>query len=76
MDPFQRRHRILCPEVEPVIGAVRHRLDDLLNERIPEAFEEAWLLFRVLYRLEAHSPGRPRYPEASWEAVEGYLGQS
>jgi len=76
MDPFQRRHRILGPEVKPVIGAVRHRLHDLLNERKPEAFEEAWLLFRVLYRLKAHSPGRPDYPEASWEAVEDYLGQS
>jgi len=76
MDPFQRRHRILGPEMEPVIDAVRYRLHDLLNERNPKAFEEAWLLFRVLYRLKAHSPGRPDYPEASWEAVEGYLGQS
>jgi len=76
MDPFQRRHRILGPEVEPVIGAVSHRLHELLDERKPEAFEEAWLLFRVLYRLEAHSSGRPRYPEAGWEAIEGYLGRN
>jgi len=76
MDPFQRRQRILGSEIGAVIGAIRRRLHALLDERDPEAFKEAWHLFRVLYRLEAHSSGRPRYPEASWEAVEGYLGQS
>ena len=76
MDPFQRRHRILGPEVKPVIEAIRHRLSHLLGVRSPEAFDEAWPLLRVLHRLEAHSSGRPSYPEPSWGAVEAHLGRS
>ena len=68
---YERRHRIQGPEVQPVVESVRDRLMRLVAAR--EGFEEACLLFRVLYRLDSHSPGRPDYPELEWAAIEAYL---
>ncbi|HEX9915026.1 MAG TPA: hypothetical protein VGB32_08915 [Candidatus Bathyarchaeia archaeon] len=39
-----------------------------------KGFDDACLLFRVLYRLESHCPGRPDYPELDWVTMEMYLG--
>jgi len=74
MVPFsERRHRILGPEVSPVVKAVRIRLRYLIEAR--RDFEEAYLLFRVLYRMESHSPGRPDYPEPEWVTMEAYFNE-
>jgi len=70
---YERRHRIQGQEVQPVVGAMRDRLMRLVAAR--EDFDEACLLFRVLYRLDSHSPGRPDYPELEWAAKEAYLNE-
>jgi len=68
---IERRHRIQGLEVRPVVKSVRDQLMHLVAAR--EGFEVACLLFRVLYRLDSHSSGRPDYPEPEWAVMEVYL---
>ena len=53
--------------------SVRARLQCLVDAKV--GFDEACLLFRVLYRLESHSPGRPDYPELDWVIMDAYLSE-
>jgi hypothetical protein len=69
----ERRHRIQGPELRPMAEAVADRLRRLLAART--YFEEACLLFRVLFRLDSGGPGRPGYPEEGWAAMEAYLDE-
>jgi hypothetical protein len=64
----ERRHRLYGDEIPEVIQGLRLRLEGLLEAE--EDRERAEIAFRALYRLMHGDPGRPRYPEFSWD----YLG--
>ena len=68
---FDRRHRIYEEEVPEVIEGLKLRLFKLLEEKTEP--EKAELGFRVLYRLMSDKPGRPKYPEFSWEFLDYFL---
>ena len=68
---YERRHRIQGPELRPVAESVGERLGRLVATRT--GFEEACLLFRVLFRLDSEGPGRPGYPDEGWATMEAYL---
>jgi hypothetical protein len=61
----ERRHRLQPEEVPAVMTAVRLRLQELCVDR--GELEEAWALFRVLFRFVEHRSGVPAYPPPSWE---------
>jgi hypothetical protein len=67
----QRRHRLHGHEVPAVMTAVRLRLQALVDDRAD--FDEASILFRVLFRFTVHRSGAPDYPEPSWEAFSAFL---
>jgi hypothetical protein len=67
----ERRHRIYEHEIPEVIKGLVLRLRQLLELR--ENRENAEIAFRTLYRLTNPEPGRPRYPEFSWETIKFYL---
>jgi hypothetical protein len=67
----ERRHRIQGPELRPVAESVGERLERLVASR--SGFEEACILFRVLFRLDQGCPGRPGYPDEGWATMEAYL---
>ena len=75
MVPFsQRRHRLNPVEIDPVKDACHYRLLQLLQDRIPEAFLEASILFRVWYRIHTYCTSKPSYPpHDTWEEIQGYL---
>lgn len=68
----ERRHRIYEEEVPEVIEGLKLRLLELLEEKTEP--EKAELGFRVLYRLMSDKPGRPKYPEYSWDFLDYFLG--
>lgn len=67
----RRRHGLHVYEFGPVFRAVKHRLAALLETR--SNFPEAEELFKVLWRFENCRPGRPRYPEISWQLIHEYI---
>jgi len=67
----ERRHRIHEHEVPEVVKGLVLRLRQLIEERWER--ESANTAFRALYRLTNPEPGRPNYPEFTWEGVRIYL---
>jgi hypothetical protein len=65
----ERRHRLQPEEVPAVMRAVQLRLQELCVDHVD--VEEAWALFRVLFRFVEHRPGVPAYPPLSWETFSG-----
>ena len=67
----ERRHRLYGHEIPEVIEGLRLKLEGLLKERADR--ERAEIAFRAHYRLMDGSPGRPKYPEFSWDFLGYYL---
>ena len=67
----ERRHRIYEEEVPEVIEGLKLRLFKLLEEKTEP--EKAELGFRVLYRLMRDKPGRPKYPDFSWDLLYNFI---
>jgi hypothetical protein len=67
----ERRHRLYQSEIPEVILGLRLRLIQLLKEKNDP--ERAQLAFRCLHRLMGEKPGRPTYPEFSWEYLSYYV---
>ena len=67
-----RRHRLNAEEVGPVMRAVHHRLEELIQDR--GDLEEAEALFMALWRFHENRVGRPSYPEPiGWQLIEDHL---
>jgi hypothetical protein len=67
-----RRHRLNAEEVGPVMGAVHHRLKELIQDR--GDLEEAEALLMALWRFHENRVGRPSYPEPiGWQLIENHL---
>jgi len=67
-----RRMRLAGEEVAPIMRLVQARLEELCKARLN--FNEALLLFRVLWRYRNPYPGRPLYPELiSWSTIRELL---
>jgi hypothetical protein len=67
----ERRHRIYEDEVPEVIEGLKLRLFNLSEEETEP--EKAEMGFRALYRMMRDKPGRPKYPEFSWEFLNYFL---
>ena len=67
----ERRHRLYRHEIPEVNKGLRLRLLQLLENREDEGSAE--IAFRTLFRLTRYEPGRPRYPEFSWDFVQYVL---
>ena len=70
MVKFERRHRLYQPEIPEVVRGLKLRLQELCKAR--EDREAAEITFRALFRLSRDASGRPRYPEFTWEGVQGW----
>ena len=64
----ERRHRLYDQEIPEAIKGLVLRLRQLLEKR--EDRESAETAFRALYRLTNAEPGRPKYPELTWENIQ------
>ena len=58
-------------EIPIVVSALKLYLGSLEEKSGEEVKAET--AFRTLYRLMSDVPGRPRYPEFSWEILEYYV---
>ena len=67
----ERRHRLYGDEIPEVVEGLRLRLSHLLEER--EEKINAEIAFRTLFRLIRIKPGRPKYPEFSWDLIQYYM---
>lgn len=67
----ERRHRLYKHEIPEVVVALRLYLEKLAETR--GNVDKAETAYRALYRLTNDKPGRPRYPEFSWEYLQHYL---
>jgi hypothetical protein len=67
----ERRHRLYTPEIPEVKRGLKLRLRELCEAK--EDLEAAETAFRALFRLSRDEPGRPKYPEFTWDMVERYL---
>jgi hypothetical protein len=60
-----KRHRLYDSEIPEVIRGLRLRLIQLLEEKNEP--EKAQIILNCLHRLLEDKPGRPKYPEFSWD---------
>jgi len=67
----EKRHRLYPSEIPEVILGLRLRLIQLLEEKNDP--EKAQLAFRCLHRLLEENPGRPKYPEFSWDYLAYFV---
>ena len=67
----ERRHRLYKHEIPEVVMALKLYLEKLVEKR--EEKEKAEIAFRTLHRLTKEKPGRPKYPEFSWDYLLYYL---
>ena len=68
----ERRHRLNGFEVPEVKEALRGRL--WYHYRSRDGLQDAAIAFRVLYRLETHTTGKPDYPgPITWELIGEWL---
>ena len=67
----RRRWSLNNDEFGPFYRSIIFKLDHLLETR--SNFPEAEELFKVLWRFENCRPGRPRYPEISWQLIHEYI---
>ena len=63
----ERRHRLYGHEIPEVVRGLKLRFRELCEAG--ENREAAEYAFRALFRLSRDEPGRPRYPEFTWEGV-------
>ena len=70
----ERRHRLYDSEIPEVILGLSLRLRQLLKER--KDTEKAQTAFRCIHRLLEDNPGRPRYPEFSWDYLSYFIEDS
>lgn len=67
-----RRYRLNGDEIPIVLELVRLKLLELVKAK--EDLDTAGILFRVLYRHQSYTPGRPTYPEPlEWLTIEAFL---
>ena len=66
-----RRHRLYDSEIPEVILGLSLRLRQLAGER--KDTEKAQTAFRCIHRLLEDNPGRPKYPEFSWDYLSYFL---
>ncbi len=67
----ERRHRLYTPEIPEVKRGLKLRLQKLYEAK--EDRESAEVAFRALFRLSRDEPGRPKYPEFTWDYLQYYL---
>ena len=67
----ERRHRLYQHEIPEVVKGLVLRLRQLLEKR--DERESAETAFRALFRLTNAEPGRPKYPEFTWENTQIYI---
>ena len=66
-----RRHRLNPNDTPLVRSLVLEKLWHLLDEKNnPEVAEE---LFRIAWRMDHNTVGKPSYPEFSWEMLDDWL---
>ena len=70
----ERRHRLYENEIPEVVEGLKLRLSHLLENREDKICAE--VAFRALFRLSRNKPGRPKYPEFSWDFIQYYLDVS
>ena len=63
----ERRHRIYESEIPAVKEGLRLLLSRLYETR--EERDKAEAACRVLFRLVKKDPGRPNYPDFSWDSL-------
>ena len=61
----EKRHRLYDSEIPEVIRGLRLRLAQLLEKKSEP--EKAQLIINCLHRLLNENPGRPKYPNFTWE---------
>ena len=66
----ERRHRLNNDEIPAVIAGLMLYLERLLEKKDDRASAET--AFQAFYRLRNDKPGRPSYPEFSWDLIEYY----
>ena len=66
----ERRHRLYDSEIPEVILGLNLRLRQLLERKDTEKAQTA---FRCIHRLLEDNPGRPKYPEFSWDYLSYFL---
>lgn len=69
-----RRHRLNPDETPIVMQLVWNQLYELLSIREDPVYAEQ--LYHILYRFKHYSPGRPWYPEFTWQEVDELLGST
>jgi hypothetical protein len=67
----ERRHRLYNHEIPEVKRGLKLRLQELCEAK--EDREAAETAFRALFRLSRDEPGRPKYPEFTWDMLQYYL---
>ena len=67
----ERRHRLYDPEIPEVVKGLVLRLRQLIDGRMD--LETAEIAFHTLYRLTNTGPGRPKYPETTWDNMQIYI---
>jgi hypothetical protein len=67
----ERRHRLYSIEIPEVKRGLKLRLQELCEAKEDE--ETAEVAFRALFRLSRDEPGRPKYPEFTWDMAYRYL---
>lgn len=70
----ERRHRVSGRELPHVVTAVENQLREWLQYRRDEDRYGAMHLFRLWWRVQRHSVGKPSYPEPlTWGVIAEYL---
>jgi hypothetical protein len=72
---WERRHRIYGREIPEVRKAAYTRL--WYHLEFEDDLYDAEALFKLFYRLNEHTVGRPAYPEdITWETIREYLEEA
>ena len=73
----ERRHRLYSIEIPEVKRGLKLRLQELCeaqkDQEVEKDREAAEIAFRALFRLNRDEPGRPKYPEFTWDMLQYYL---
>ncbi len=64
----ERQHSFCVHGIPEVVAALRFYLERQAETR--ENVEKAETVYRTLFRLTNEKPGRPRYPEFSWDYAQ------
>ena len=68
-----RRHRLNEDETPIVIGLLYQELLQISTKQVDAILaEEIW---HILLRFEENKPGRPFYPEFSWNQLQTWLSK-